>query len=101
MSETIPTLAICGELTIFTAREQKARLLAAIAAAPATIDIDLAEVTEIDTAGIQLMLFVKREAAAAGKRTHFIRHSNAVLDLIDLCGLAGQLGDPALPHPQP
>lgn len=100
MSETVPTLAIRGEFTIFTAQDLKDRLMTAIDAGPTEITIDLADVTEIDTAGIQLMLLTKREAAAAGKNARFVRHSDAVLDLIDLCDLVSQFGDPVLIHPK-
>lgn len=95
-------MAICGEFTIFTAQPLKEQLLNAIsgAAAAGDIDIDLSDVTEIDTAGLQLMLMAKREAGVEGKNVRFVRHSDPVLDLIDLCGLAGQFGDPVLIRPQ-
>jgi anti-sigma B factor antagonist len=95
---TPASLAIAGELTIFSALPLKERLLASIAAAPdaAAVDVDLSDVTEIDTAGLQLMLLAKREANLAGKNVRFVRHSDAVLDLIDLCDLAGHFGDPVL-----
>lgn len=95
------TTAITGEFTIFTALECKAQLLAAITATPdgGELDIDLSDVCEIDSAGLQLMLLAKREAAASGRQLRFVRHSDAVLDLIDLCGLAGQFGDPLLIRP--
>ena len=91
-------LVIAGEFTIFTALPLKAQLLEHLAAAPAggEVDVDLSDVTEIDTAGLQLMLLAKREAADAGKQLRFLRHSDAVLDLIDLCDLAGHFGDPVL-----
>ena len=94
-------MVICGEFTIFTAQPLKEQLLNAInGAAAGDIDIDLSDVTEIDTAGLQLMLMAKREAGAEGKNVRFVRHSDPVLDLIDLCGLGGQFGDPVLIRPQ-
>lgn len=104
MSETnasAKAFAISGEFTIFSALAQKEQLLAALRAMPAggELDVDLADVSEIDTAGLQLMLLVKREAAQAGASVRFVRHSDAVLDLIDLCGLASQFGDPLLIRP--
>jgi anti-anti-sigma factor len=90
-------LAICGEFTVFTAAALKASLIDAIAQAEtADIAIDLAGVTEIDSAGVQLMVMAKREAASYGKNLHFIGHSGPVLDLIDLCDLSGFFGDPLL-----
>jgi len=94
-SSSAPALAIAGEFNIFTAAPLKARLLDAIAQAEtAEIEVDLSNVTEIDTAGLQLMVMAKREAASRGKSLHFASHSGSVLDLIDLCDLTGFFGDP-------
>lgn len=92
-----PSLCIGGEFTIFTAAELKDRLLDTIARAPAPeIEIDLSDITEIDSAGLQLMIMAKREATSQGKNLRFCRHSDPVLDLLDLCDLAGFFGDPVL-----
>lgn len=92
-----PALAISGEFTIFTAAELKPRLLhAVIDAESEEVDIDLSEVSEIDSAGLQLMVMTKREALARGKNVRFVRHSDPVLDLVDLCDLSGFFGDPVL-----
>jgi len=94
---TAPALTINGEFNIFTAENTKTRLLDAIhQATTADIEIDLSDVTEIDSAGLQLMVMAKREAAEHGKNLSFTRHSASVLDLIDLCGLSGFFGDPIL-----
>ena len=45
------------------------------------------------------MVMAKREAQAAGKNIRFVRHSDPVLDLIDLCDLSGFFGDPVLIRP--
>lgn len=89
-------LAIAGEFTIFTARELHERLLAALADVASDIEVDLSGVTEIDSAGLQLMIAAKREAAAQGKALHFTGHSPAVVELLDFCDLAGYFGDPLL-----
>jgi anti-anti-sigma factor len=92
-----PALAISGEFTIFTAASLKTSLIDAIVQAETPdIDVDLSNVTEIDTAGLQLMVMAKREAASQSKRLHFSGHSGPVLDLIDLCDLTGFFGDPVL-----
>lgn len=87
--------SICGELTIFTAGATKNQLLDAIAQASAVeIAIDLSNVTEIDTAGLQLMIMAKREASRRNKCIRFTQHSDVVLDLLDLFDLTGYFGDP-------
>lgn len=94
---TAPTLVICGEFNIFTAAAIKDRLVEFIRTADAAeVEISLADVSEIDSAGLQLMVMAKREAAGRGKALRFSGHSAPVLDLIDLCDLAGMFGDPIL-----
>jgi anti-anti-sigma factor len=95
VSTDAATLAIQGEFTIFTAATTKVTLLEALETAK-DIDVNLADVTEIDSAGLQLMVMAKREAAMRGKNLRFINHSAPVLDLIDLCNLSGFFGDPVL-----
>ncbi len=83
------TLSICGELTIFSVADIRKRLQEALAAVD-TLSVDLSEVTEIDTAGLQLMLLAKRKP---GKTVGFCKHPETVLRLIDLANLAQTLDD--------
>lgn len=85
-------ISLSGELTIYTAAEIKATLAAAMESAD-SLEIDLFGVTEIDTAGLQLLLMTKR---AADKKIAFINHSQPVLRLVDLANLGGVFGDPLL-----
>ncbi|QDQ88185.1 STAS domain-containing protein [Alcaligenaceae bacterium SJ-26] len=97
-------LDIEGEFNIFTAQEMKTRLLGFIEAQTGNtagqIEIGLANVTEIDTAGLQLMLLARREAAQAHLTLRFTGHSHAVVDLLDLSNLTAQLDDQVLVAPQ-
>ncbi|MBK7000746.1 MAG: STAS domain-containing protein [Rhodoferax sp.] len=83
------TLSICGELTIFSVADIRTRLQETLAVVD-TLNIDLSEVTEIDTAGLQLMLLAKRKP---GKTVGFCKHPEVVLRLIDLANLAQTLDD--------
>lgn len=85
-------VALSGELTIYTAAEVKQRF-AELLLARNEIEADLSGVSEIDTAGLQLMLMLKRRP---GADVRFVHHSSAVLRLVDLANLAGTLGDPVL-----
>ncbi len=87
------TLDIKGEMTIYTAAEQKAQLLSFIETGHA-LEINLAQVNEIDTAGTQLLILAKQEAARAQKNLRFVMHSNAVLDVLELANLTTAFGDP-------
>ncbi len=88
-------IVIQGELTIYTALELKDKLLSGLAAAE-ELELDLSGVGEFDAAGLQLLVMIKQEAAALGKVLRFTGHSQAVLELLDLSGLAGFFGDPLL-----
>jgi len=99
-----------GELTIGTVTAVKQRLTAAMAEQASLagqgepnkkpqnqdsmdppIEVDLAGIEELDTAGLQLLLLAKRERQG---RIRFVHHSVEVLRLLDLANLAATLGDP-------
>lgn len=82
-------------MTIYEAAQNKRALLAALGRA-AELEIDLSNVTEMDTAGIQLLILAKREATAANKVLRLSAHSPASLDAIDLYDLGGYFGDPVV-----
>ncbi len=88
-------IAIAGELTIYTVLELKDKLLTGLSATE-ELELDLSEVDEIDAAGLQLLVMIKRQAAVLDKVVRFIGHSPVVVDLLDLSGLAGFFGDPLL-----
>lgn len=88
-------IGIEGELTIYAAAQAKENLLSAMVEGN-EIEISLAQVSEIDAAGLQLLALVKREAAEKSKPLRFIAHSQSVLDMLDLCNLAGVFGDPVV-----
>lgn len=93
MSE-IHRTAITGELTIFAAQSLKERLLAALGKG-SEIEVDLSRVSEMDTAGIQLLLAAKHEADARSQTLRFVAHSPVVVDTLELCELSSHFGDPA------
>lgn len=81
------------DLTIYHALDQKGRLLEALSQAD-ELELDLSQVAEMDTAGLQLLILLKREAQKAGKKATVVAHSQAVRSVIDFCNLAAYLGDP-------
>ena len=86
---------IKGEMSIFTALTVRQQLLDALEQ-PGDIEVDLSSVSEMDSAGIQLLIAAKREAALHARTLRFTGHSRAVFDLLELYDVAGQLGDPVL-----
>lgn len=88
-------LAIAEDLTIYHALEQKERLTLALEGADG-LELDLSQVGEIDTAGLQLLIFAKREAARLDKTLTIVAHSSAVHQALDFCNLVGYFGDPVV-----
>jgi anti-sigma B factor antagonist len=86
-------LAITEPMSIYQAPELKARILETLGAAEA-VELDLSQVGEIDSAGLQLLMLAKREALAAGKTLQIVSHSPAVREVIEFANLAGHFGDP-------
>lgn len=84
--------AVEGEMTIFRASELRAEMLTEIERAQ-EIEIDLSRVSEIDSAGLQLMIAAKLEAILRGKQLRFTGHSKPVTDMLDMCDLGGFFGD--------
>ena len=88
-------LSLTGDLTIYRAFELKATLLDALAASD-ELELDLSQVGEMDSAGLQLLILLKKEAQHAGKPVRFVGHSQAVSEVIDFCNLAAEFGDPLI-----
>jgi anti-anti-sigma factor len=86
-------LTLDTDLTIYTAPEHKRALLEGLDRAD-VIELDLAQVGEIDCAGLQVLLLLKRESLAAGKALHIVGHSPAVHELLDFFNVASYFGDP-------
>lgn len=86
-------MAIEGEFSIYRAAELKPVILQAVEASP-VLEIDLSGVAEFDTAGVQLLLLAKRVAADKGHELRLVRHSAAVVDVLQLLDLAAHFGDP-------
>lgn len=97
MSGSAPraVLQLSGELNIYRALELKQQLLDALAATDA-LEISLEGVSEIDSAGLQLLIAVKQAARAEGKTLLLLDHSAAVVEVIELFDLAAFFGDPLL-----
>lgn len=91
----VMTLRIEGDMTIHTAAGLKKELMKHLAKA-CEREIDLSDVNEMDTAGMQLLMLAKHEAALQGMPLRLTEHSPAVLGVIDTYNLAGFFGDPIL-----
>lgn len=88
-------MSLVGELTIYTAAEQKEKLLALVTGNPHGM-LDLSAVTEVDSAGLQLLIMSKLEAERVEHRIEFVNHSDAIIEVIELCNLSGLFDDPVI-----
>ncbi len=89
-----------GAFTIFEAAELKTELLAALQVDNDPLEIDLSDVQEVDSSGMQLLVMLKQEAARRNKRLIYSHHSPALISVIELLQLGSYLGDPLLiPNP--
>jgi anti-sigma B factor antagonist len=75
-----------GELTVQVAAEYKGLLLNALADRDEVI-LELSGINELDTAGLQLLLLIKREAGQLGKAVRLTEPSPAVLEVLALARL--------------
>ncbi|MEH6543956.1 MAG: STAS domain-containing protein [Porticoccaceae bacterium] len=92
------TVFIEGDMTIYEALAQKEELLVTLNNVKKgdQIEIDLSGVNEMDTAGIQILLLIKKAAEKAKKIVLLIAHSPATLDVIDRYNLTAYFGDPVV-----
>lgn len=91
MTAATRTVTVVGDLTIQTAAEQKPLLLGGIDGA-ADVEFDLSDVSEIDTAGLQLLLCAGREAGGLGVRARVGATSQAVAEVLALLAVDRELG---------
>ncbi|MCF7988044.1 MAG: STAS domain-containing protein [Methylovulum sp.] len=82
-------VAVVGEMTIYNVSEQKNKLIEFLSSA-IELQVDLSAVTEIDSAGLQLLLWLKQEAS----NLKLVNHSQAVVNVFQLLNLAMYFGDP-------
>lgn len=80
-NKDISTLTLEGELTIYNVTQAKQEIFTDHEKLPEKIAIDLHRVTEIDTAGVQLLLFAKKYFGKANKSL-FISKSNESVDSV-------------------
>ena len=76
-------LQIEGEMTIYNSAELKKQLLKSLPEC-SQVEIDLSQVSEMDTAGFQLLLLVYNEASLLNVTVRIASYSSAVSAVFDL-----------------
>jgi len=87
------TLHLTGELTIYTAADFKTALLNRLGQAQ-HLTVDLSGVSELDCAGLQVMLLARREAEIGTRTLQWEKHSPAVSQVLGVLNLGAELGLP-------
>jgi anti-anti-sigma factor len=82
---------ISGEMTVHAAAALNQELLAVLGRHPRATQLDLSEVSEFDTAGLQLLLNARRFAAANGGALQLADLSQVVHATLTLCQLTALL----------
>jgi len=80
------TRAVQGELSIFSVSRLRTEWLADLAQGD-ELTVDVSAVTEIDAAGVQLMIAALHEARNLGKRLVFTHANDTVVQALELCGI--------------
>lgn len=96
---TTGVLRPVGDLTIPTAAERRDEFLAALDAADHDLglELDLADVDDLDTAGLQLLLAFRREAAGRDVPLRVVNAGDRVATVLRTVGLRPDL----VPHDAP
>jgi anti-anti-sigma factor len=90
-------IAIDGELTIYRAADLKVTVLEALRKSR-VLEVDLSGVTELDTAGLQVLMLAKNTAAADKRELRLLNHSPAVVEIVEMLNLGAFFGDALLIH---
>ena len=84
------TIAIDGELTVNRAHELKERCLAALAPEP-NLAVNMSGITEMDGAGLQLLMALRREAEQRGGAIELLNPSPQARAVLALARLDAHL----------
>jgi anti-sigma B factor antagonist len=88
------SMRIVGEMTIYTATALWKQVSKTVGTRTATQILDLSEVTEFDTAGLQIVLMARRLAGAAGRELQISEPSPAVSEVLALLQLQEAMAAP-------
>lgn len=90
MSE-LTAVRLEGGLGVVDAARQREQLMALLESHPADLGLDLGQIDEFDTAGVQLLLAAERSLRERGHRLHLVQVSSAVQQALRTYGLGPTL----------
>jgi anti-sigma B factor antagonist len=86
-------LQVMGDMNIYAAATIKDQLFELATASGADIELDLSSVTALDTAGLQIMLMLRRLAQSKGLAFRLASPSAAAVEVLELCGLRSLIAE--------
>lgn len=92
-AQQLSQIRVDQDFTIYGAAQFKEDYLSQLGLSQG-LELDLSRVEEMDSAGLQVLMLLKREADASSKTLQLINHSRAVVEVFELLDLAGYFGDP-------
>jgi anti-anti-sigma factor len=87
-------MSIEGDMTVYTAAAVAKQVLVGLTERAATRLLDLSKVSEIDAAGLQILLVARRHAMALGRELQIVAPSPAVGDVLELLQLTALVSSP-------
>ncbi|MCG8612333.1 MAG: STAS domain-containing protein [Pseudomonadales bacterium] len=87
-------MLVMGDMTVDQIKGQRDLFLQSLTFGQ-HIGLDLMMVSEMDSAGLQLLILLKREAELRGQKVHIAAQSMEVTDMLDLCGMTDAFAPPA------
>ncbi len=97
MADDVLRISLDGEMTIYRAADLKVAVLEALRKTQ-VLEVDLSGVTELDTAGLQVLMLAKQTAAAEQRELRLLQHSPAVVEIFEMLDLVAFFGDAVLIH---
>lgn len=85
------TVSIRGDVDLSTAADLDREVVAAVDSGATAVVVDLAEVTFIDSAGINTLLKGRRHAEERGRSLRIANASGVVHDVLDMTGVLAHL----------
>ncbi len=92
-------ISLIGKCTIYNVGKLKKSFIATIEENE-NILIDLSQVSDFDTAGLQLFVAAKNTIKNKNKKIKFVNHPVCVLAIFDLYGLISFFGDKIIVKPE-
>lgn len=99
MEKDLCRIRVENNMTIYTALDIKQQLVSYLDQVP-QLEVDCSQVAEMDSAGLQILILLKRESIKRGTKLALINLSPAVTNVMDTLNMATYFGDVVEHQPQ-